>query len=151
MLTEKDQNRIIAQGRSLELILRQEEQLKKGVQPLPKLEVAVLNDGIHQLSAEHQQQALQQFQNQDGSQTWMKFVPASGAASRMFSSLYNYQAQKKTPDFLLDHYLSKEENQAVKKFISQLKQLPFFSVVYAYLINHPEDFQWEDDTFFDTT
>lgn len=149
MLTEKDHNRIIAQGRSLELILRQEEQLKKGVQPLPKIEVAILNDGIHQLNAEDQQQALQHFQNQDGSQTWMKFIPASGAASRMFSSLYSYQLQKTEPHFALDSYLAKEENQDVKKFIYHLKQLPFFAEVYAYLINHPETFQWEDDSFFD--
>ncbi|MGB1019647.1 MAG: DUF4301 family protein [Flavobacteriaceae bacterium] len=149
MLTEKDQKRIIAQGRSLELIIRQEEQLKKDIQPLQKLEVAVLNDGIHQLTTEEQKQALHAFHKQDGSQTWMKFVPASGAASRMFSSLYNYQSQKRAPHFALDDYLAQEENQDVKTFINQLKRFPFFATVYAYLINHPEAFQWEDETFFD--
>ena len=48
MLTEKDQIRIADLGRSLELILRQEEQLKKGPQTLNALEVAVIGDGIHQ-------------------------------------------------------------------------------------------------------
>ena len=58
MLTEKDQIRIADLGRSLELILRQEEQLKKGPQTLNALEVAVIGDGIHQLSSKKQEIAL---------------------------------------------------------------------------------------------
>ncbi len=147
MLTEKDQKRIIAQGRSLELILRQEEQLQKGVQSLQKLEPATIHDGIHQLTFAEQQKALQLFLNQDGSQTWVKFVPASGAASRMFSCLFEYQSEKKKASFALERFLN--ENEDFKTFVSHLKQFPFFAEGYAYLAHHPKALQWNEDTFFD--
>ena len=121
MLTEKDQIRIADLGRSLELILRQEEQLKKGPQTLNALEVAVIGDGIHQLSSKKQEIALRNFQRQDASHSWQKFVPASGAASRMFSDLYKYWDEKRKPNFNFKQFLDHPQNKEFKKFITNLK------------------------------
>jgi len=149
MLSEKDQKRILEQGRSLELIFRQEEQIKKGIQPLNRLEIAVLEDGINALSEQEQKAALKAFQQQDGTQTWLKFVPASGAASRMFSDLFAYWDQKKNAHFNLESYLKNQQNKDFKRFITQFKKLPFYTHVYAYISQHPEAFQWDAHTFFE--
>ena len=149
MLTEKDQKRILEQGRSLELIYRQEEQLKKGIQPLNRLEIAVLEDGINALSDQEQKAALKAFQQQDGTQTWLKFVPASGAASRMFSDLFAYWDQKKNAHFNLESYLKNQQNKDFKRFITQLKKLPFYTHVYAYISQYSEVFEWDAHTFFE--
>ena len=149
MLTEKDQIRIADLGRSLELILRQEEQLKKGPQTLNALEVAVIGDGIHQLSSKKQEIALRNFQRQDASHSWQKFVPASGAASRMFSDLYKYWDEKRKPNFNFKQFLDHPQNKEFKKFITNLKRFPFYANIYGYLSDHAALFDLEGDSFFD--
>ena len=149
MLTEKDQIRIADLGRSLELILRQEEQLKKGPKILNTLEVAVVGDGIHQLSSKKQGIALRNFLQQDGSYSWQKFVPASGAASRMFSGLYEYWSEKRKPNFNFKQFLNHPQNKDFKKFVINLKRFPFYANVHGYLSDHEALFDLEGDSFFD--
>ena len=147
MLTEKDQIRMADLGRSLELILRQEEQLKKGPQTLNTLEVALVGDGIHQLSSKNQEIALRNFQQQNSSHSWQKFVPASGAASRMFSDLYQYWNEKRKPHFNLKQFLDYPENKDFKKFIINMKRFPFYANIHGYLFDHAGLFDLEGDSF----
>ena len=131
MIASKDITKLEASGRSLELIYRQLEFLKNGTATLNKLEIATLGNGIVSLSSSDIERALDLYKNEDGSKTWSKFVPASGAASRMFAYLYAYLNAAASPNFDAGKY--KKENSDIAVFLKNLRSFPFFAAIDAYL------------------
>ena len=91
MLTAKDQHNLLKAGRSPELVLRQLEQLRLGSSSLMGLSPATIEKGIRLLSPDEQLAAIQVFSSKSDTKRWMNFVPASGAASRMFAPFYRGQ------------------------------------------------------------
>jgi hypothetical protein len=88
-ITEKDRQYLAAAGRSPELLLRQINQLKTSPPSLLGITAATLqNKGIKQLSVAEEKQAIQTYEAECHTKRWTKFVPASGAASRMFAPFY---------------------------------------------------------------
>jgi hypothetical protein len=91
-----------------------------------KLErTCVLGDGIHHLSASDCLKYLNLYQNDLGALTISKFVPASGAASRMFKHLYNY-----SPELLSD---------LAEEFILQFDRFPFIESLRKRLLEQDID------------
>ena len=90
MITEKDFDSIKADGRSLELIKRQYEHLVGEKIKISGIRPALIGDGILEMDTKEKNNAVQYFNTNSDKKRWIKFVPASGVASRMFSSLQNY-------------------------------------------------------------
>jgi len=132
MMTTEDQKKLQIEGRSVELVQRQWDYLQRGTPLLSGISPATTdNQGITKLSLEEEEQALAFFNNQDGALRWIKFIPASGAASRMFSPFFEYRNARKNPSFMLDSYLDSEQGKALKPLYENLKKLPFYSSVQA--------------------
>jgi len=70
-------------------VLQQAGNLKHGFAPAKLLRAATPGDGIVQLSEEKEDELLHAFNDYAGSLDLLKFVPASGAATRMFKVLYD--------------------------------------------------------------
>lgn len=138
MIASIDITKLESSGRSLELITRQIEHLKNGVTPLQHLEIATLGNGIKQLTPAEIESALGWYQEEDGSKKWSKFVPASGAASRMFAYLYAFLDAYATPDFDLEKY--KEANPDFTVFMERLESFPFFSEIDTYIKENSSEF-----------
>lgn len=120
-ITEKDRQYMAAVGRSSELITRQINQLKSSPPFLSGITAATpQNKGIKQLSESEEKQAIKSYEAECHTKRWTKFVPASGAASRMFAPFY---------DFLKLHKQS-----SIAEFFNSLKRFPFYSIVYAKLM-----------------
>lgn len=83
---QKDVVAFTARGITPEKVNQQLEYFKKGFPFLKLSAPAALGKGITQLNAEQQAQYVAHYEAWTGSR--MKFVPASGAATRMFKSLY---------------------------------------------------------------
>jgi len=93
MFNEKDYQKFDKNGISIEEINRQIEIFKKGTKFAPILKPAKVDDGIISLDANSLDEMSLLWEEQKNNYDIVKFVPASGAASRMFKSLFEfYQA-----------------------------------------------------------
>ncbi len=88
MFSERDLEQIIAHGLSVEQVESQIENFRRGFPYLDIARAATIGDGIAVLSQEEIDAALSMdnFPDLD----IVKFVPASGAATRMFKELYDF-------------------------------------------------------------
>ena len=120
MLEEKDKNVLLKKGISEQQINEQLASFKKGFPFLRIEKVATVNVGIERISDDDIRFYLQEWNDylqQDVD--ILKFVPASGAASRMFKDLFefyeaDYDAPKK--DFEI-------------KFFEEIKKFAFYSAL----------------------
>jgi hypothetical protein len=100
MLTELDIRQLSTKGISVEQIEEQLACFKKGFPYLPIQASASIEKGIQSISEESQFSYLDTWKSYlQENKTIVKFVPASGAASRMFKDLFEYVDSAKTaPD-----------------------------------------------------
>ena len=75
---------------SLSQIEAQLQQLRQGIPPLHLARPCAVGDGILQLSPQHVDEYHKQFQNALAAGRVSKFIPASGAATRMFKDLLQF-------------------------------------------------------------
>jgi hypothetical protein len=125
-LTEADFEQFKKSNRSVELIQRQYEFLVHGTSLQKEIKAATLGDGIQKLNPETETAALENFQKQKERISWMKFVPASGAASRMFAPFFAFQQAKETPNFDFEGYCNSEEGSSIKTLFNELKKTSIF-------------------------
>jgi hypothetical protein len=90
--TKSDEVQLAQRGISLSEAARQLAQLREGVKPTKISAPATVGQGLLQLSPIQQQEFHAKFKSSDNSR--IKFVPASGAATRMFKFLQEYRTGK---------------------------------------------------------
>ena len=123
MLSEKDKAQLQAKGISESQLLHQLQQLKEGFPYLRIHAAASVEKGIMQASDE----AMAQYQKAweeytaDSSHKVVKFVPASGAASRMFKDLFAY----------VDSDHDAPESKFEQTFFEHLHEAPYLEVLDA--------------------
>lgn len=86
--TEQDQDQILAQGVSLEQIDQQIQHFVQGFPFLNVIKAATIGDGIIRVPDEQIADYIHRFDAAAHERDLVKFVPASGAATRMFKSLF---------------------------------------------------------------
>ncbi|SFD03766.1 DUF4301 family protein [Spirosoma endophyticum] len=86
--TEQDQDQILAQGISLDQIDQQIEHFVQGFPYLNVIKAATIGDGIVRVAEDQLAAHIHRFDNAAHERELVKFVPASGAATRMFKSLF---------------------------------------------------------------
>ncbi|GAB2611149.1 DUF4301 family protein [Belliella aquatica] len=111
------EKQIVEQGMSLENVKEQIHNFKNGFPYLPIVSAAKIGDGIKVLSAA-EIQAFQEIYPAKAAQIEVvKFVPASGAASRMFKDLFAF----------LDGDGDLSKSTFTQKFIDKLSNFAFYS------------------------
>jgi hypothetical protein len=91
MLTDADLRQINKRGLTREKVLAQIDLFKRGVRPVELNRPCTVNDGIVALSEEELKKMAALYEEGLGAgRNVLKFVPASGAASRMFRDWYVY-------------------------------------------------------------
>ena len=133
-LTKEDVEQLNNSNRSIELIQRQYEFLVHGTSIKKEIRVATLGNGIQKLSTEQITSSINCFSKEYGNHSWMKFVPASGAASRMFAPFHTFYEAMLAPDFVFENYCNSKESFLIKKLFKGLKKLPFYTSVYNKII-----------------
>ena len=89
MFSEKDKQQIQERGSKLETVQIQIENFKKGFPYLPIQDAASVKKGIIRLSPEDLKKRGERYDAKiEAGTKALKFVPASGAASRMFKALF---------------------------------------------------------------
>ncbi len=95
MFTEKDLQQIAAHGLTVEAVELQIENFRRGFPSLKVVSAASPADGIVVLTPEQAAEYAAKFEGCDASVTVAKFVPASGAATRMFKELFEFVNEDK--------------------------------------------------------
>lgn len=88
MFSQKDLDQFEKRKSEIENVNTQIENFKTGFPFLTAKSPAILGDGMKQLSQEELSEYVSYFDEQSSKNNLLKFVPASGAASRMFKALY---------------------------------------------------------------
>tara|TARA_R110002111_G_scaffold1605_16_gene10965 strand:- start:850 stop:2367 length:1518 start_codon:yes stop_codon:yes gene_type:complete len=117
MLSNDLEKQIEAQGMPLGTV---EEQIKNFKNGFPFLDIdyaAKIGDGILELSDAELQKAVDVYSEKSKDKIIVKFVPASGAASRMFKNLFGFLEK-------VDSNLDNDE--FTKTFISEIKSFAFY-------------------------
>lgn len=126
MFTEKDIQQIQAHGVSVETVQAQIETIQSGMVYSHLVEAAHIGNGILRCDEKQQVDLMQLFDNERNTLKIIKFVPASGAATRMFQFLFQ---------FLNDYDGSKpiaaysESNTELSVFLNGLEKFPFYEIV----------------------
>lgn len=114
MFTEQDIQQLSVRGISVAAAEQQMKSFKTGFPSLHIVAAAAVGSGILKPDAAEQQcylKAWEQYLNEE--HTILKFVPASGAASRMFKNLFEYMNGGEETDF-------------IKDFLAHLKYFAFY-------------------------
>lgn len=117
MITEEQKQQILRQGMSLEKV---EEQILNFQNNFPKLQIqaaATVGNGIKALSEGQLDQFISHYERMSPEKEIVKFVPASGAASRMFKDLYAF-LEAETDDI--------NQNAFIKRFFDDLSNFSFY-------------------------
>ncbi|HEY3389691.1 MAG TPA: DUF4301 family protein, partial [Prolixibacteraceae bacterium] len=133
MFTNKDIEQIGNRGSLLSEVEKQIAHFRKGFPFLKVLRPATIGDGIIRLEEENVSAAVKQFTQkiQEGLQP-VKFVPASGAASRMFQSLFAFAEAADTDDTAIK-LLEEARFKNVKQFFDQISDFAFYEKLVAAL------------------
>lgn len=134
MLTEKDYQQLENRGISKSQVESQLANFKEGFPFLNIVKPALVGDGIIKLECSEVDDLVELFKSYDGSR--LKFVPASGAATRMFKHLYEF----------VDDYPSKGEEcfddksfNSIWYFFENFKKFPFIGLLKSELIKYSYD------------
>ena len=87
--TEQDQDQILLQGVSLDQIDQQIKHFVEGFPYLNVIKAATIGDGIIRIDEDQLGAHIHRFDEAAHERDLVKFVPASGAATRMFKSLFS--------------------------------------------------------------
>lgn len=117
MFTAQDLQLITRKGLTVENIESQLQSFEKGFPPLDIIEPAVPGNGIVCLDREEQDELAGMYEQWNGSR--IKFVPASGAASRMFKDLFEAREL-----LVKDRHIRLSEH--VEEFFDRLKEFAFY-------------------------
>ncbi len=111
-LTESDRALLTEKGISEHQLTVYYRELQQGFPPMKILSNATLGTGIHVFSDSEEKELALEYRMRSGVDV-IKFVPASGAASRMFKDLFKFLNEG-------------ELNEITELFFRQLKKYPFY-------------------------
>jgi hypothetical protein len=127
--TKKDIQQIEAKGLTLEQIKVQIGLFKAGLPFLNLKDAAIIGNGIQKLEAPEKETYIQKFQERRNNISILKFVPASGAATRMFKFLFQFLAEYNPEKESINAYINKNKTKDLSVFLIGLEKLPFFEQV----------------------
>ncbi|MBC8320223.1 MAG: DUF4301 family protein [Bacteroidetes bacterium] len=126
MFTEKDLQQIKDKGLTSEQIELQIENFKKGFPFIVLSAPATLGNGLNSYSEQEAISLSKYFDDNYKDYEILKFVPASGAASRMFKHLFEFrQTYNKTPEDI-EKYKSDKGFNSVFNFFENINKFAFY-------------------------
>ncbi len=127
--SEKDISHFREKGISPEKVEQQIEIFKRGNIVVNIREAATVKNGILAVAEEEQKELTDFYESKKDNLDILKFVPASGAATRMFKAFYNLLKEFDPGNDDLEDYIDKKNEQSLEIFFSRIKDLPFYDKV----------------------
>lgn len=135
MLHDNDLSQIKARGSELALVQEQIQFFENGFPFLHLSKAATVGDGIIRLDEQKIDEEVRLFEIRadEGDLTLLKFVPASGAATRMFKSLFAFLEEGKS-------------DKSVEEFFEKLESFAFYTDLKEVLASDHHDITTADRT-----
>ncbi len=128
-LSQKDLEQLEKMGISKQKVANQIETFKIGI-PFVQLEkAAIVGDGILRFSDGEEAELVQYFEEARGKLDLLKFVPASGAASRMFKTMFNFLDVYDFKKESVTDYVARTGDTAVQKYVENMASFPFHDLI----------------------
>lgn len=128
-LSSKDLEQLDSKGISKEKVIHQIQTFKEGIPFVQLSQAAVVGNGILRFSEKEQLELLQYFEDHRGDLDLLKFVPASGAASRMFKAVFNFLENYDPSKEKLSEYIKRTGDKDTKLFTENLDKFPFYESI----------------------
>lgn len=138
--TEKDIKQIESKGLSVEQVENQIKLFKRGLPFLNLKDAATVDFGIQQLTKSIKEYYINEFQKRRNEVSILKFVPASGAATRMFKFLFQFLREYDPHKETFNAYINKNKARDLYVFLISLEKLPFFEEVIHKVHENVPDF-----------
>ena len=128
-LSSKDLKQLDSKGISKEKVQNQIQTFKEGIPFVELSQAAVVGNGILRFSEKEQLDLIQYFEDNRKNLELLKFVPASGAASRMFKAMFNFLDSYEPSKENLSEYIERTGDTDAKKFTENLSDFPFYDLI----------------------
>lgn len=127
--TEKDKKQLADKGINATTVTAQIETFKEGIPFVALKSAAVVGEGIYKFSTEEEKQLIAAYDQSAEALEVLKFVPASGAASRMFKALFSFLDSYDATAETLEAYITRTNDTDIKTFAAGLEKFPFYANV----------------------
>jgi hypothetical protein len=135
-LTENDEKQLREKGISKEKVIDQVNTFKEGIPFVQLKNAAVIGNGILKFTEAEEKELIKLYDSKLEDLDILKFVPASGAASRMFKALFNFLEVYNPEEETLEAYFERTNDKDLKVFSEGLERLPFYKKVIERLQKH---------------
>lgn len=127
--SNQDIKQIADNGLTVQDVKKQIQLYKTGVPFINLKAPATLKDGIFSYSEDEEERFSTHYEALQDSKTIIKFVPASGAATRMFKFLFKFLKNYKPKKETVNAYINRTENNDLSLFVVGLDKFPFYHSV----------------------
>ena len=127
--TDQEISEIREHGLTEKQVASQIKLFENGVPNVKLIAAATISKGIFKLSEQEELNYREFYEHKKKNLEILKFTPASGAASRMFKSVFkflnDYDAEKET----VNDYLERAGSNAMKLFFANYEKFPFYDQI----------------------
>ncbi len=128
-LSKTDIEQFKKHGLTPEKIDQQLKIFSEGIPFVKIVNAGSIGNGIVSISEADQNRLVEFYELNNQKKEIVKFVPASGAATRMFQFLFMFLNEFNPNGTSFETYINKKENKLLETFIKSLKDFAFFSSV----------------------
>lgn len=139
--SEKDIKQIEQHNLSVKKVKQQISQFERGINYTNIDSAATVGNGILQLSYENISEYISLFDKQKDHISIVKFVPASGAATRMFKFLFRFLKEYRPIEQSLNAYINRNGLKDLPLFLVGLEKFSFYDNVLKHLKTAGIDYQ----------
>jgi hypothetical protein len=129
MFTETDLEQISKEGLRVEKVMEQIDTFVYGIPFSEIVTAASIGNGIELIEKSDQQKLVDLFEEKKGDLDLVKFVPASGAATRMFAFLHRFLEEFDPDKENLNDYLESQGDDLLSAFLNSIKEFAFVDQV----------------------
>ncbi len=129
MLSKKDVQYIESKGITITQVKKQIERIKNGMSYSNLIAAANIGSGIERYNEQEIQDLVNLYETKQNSLNIVKFVPASGAATRMFKFLFEFLNHFNPKKENIETYAKRYNDNLIKTFFLRLEEFPFYNEV----------------------
>lgn len=127
--TDQDLALLENKGIDKKKVLDQVATFKEGIPFIQLEKPALITDGILTFDPREEALLITEFDTKKSAKSLLKFVPASGAASRMFKTLFNFLDYFEPDRESLQDYFNRKKDKALEAFYREHQNLPFYQIL----------------------
>ncbi|WP_298900740.1 DUF4301 family protein [uncultured Psychroserpens sp.] len=127
--SKKDIKQIENKGLTLEKVHQQIKLFQNGLPFANLVSEATISNGILKINTQHAEEYITSFEAKKDGISILKFVPASGAATRMFKFLFPFLEEYDIEKESINSYINTHKGKDLSIFFIGLEKLPFYNIV----------------------